>query len=160
MAIGGDFFPTAHLHISTKQTNAHLQISTNNEKLGRPLPERKSVVASNETQVMNSNYTSSVLETLVFFYTFLWSPLSPVFNGGSSISQTDAPTLRFGAKKKWDQEGLAPLDPPTVLISGIDVATHHCDDPEQKQIHGDVDDVLCGFGRSRGLIVTMVEQVT
>ena len=36
----------------------------NNEKLGQPLLERKSVVAYDETQVMNSNSTSAVLETL------------------------------------------------------------------------------------------------
>ena len=47
-----DFFPAAHLHIST-----------NNEKLGRLLSERKSTVASDEIQAMNSDSTSAVLET-------------------------------------------------------------------------------------------------
>ena len=51
-------------------SSAQLHTSTNNEKLGPLLPERKSVVASGETQVMNSNSTSAVLETLVFFLFF------------------------------------------------------------------------------------------
>ena len=38
----------------------HLHISTNNEKLGRILPERKSAVASDETQAMNWTSTSGV----------------------------------------------------------------------------------------------------
>ena len=35
-------------------------MSTNNVKMGQPLLERKSAVASDETQVMNSNSTTGV----------------------------------------------------------------------------------------------------
>ena len=47
-----------------KQTNAYLHISANNEKLGWPLPEQKSAMASDETQLMNSNSTLGVLDPL------------------------------------------------------------------------------------------------
>ena len=50
--IGGGSFPAAHLHI-------------NNEKLSWPLLEQKLGVASDETQVMNSNSTSGVQDPLI-----------------------------------------------------------------------------------------------
>ena len=55
----------------------HLHISRNNEKLGWPLLERKSAVASAETQVMNSNSISVILETHTH-----WMPLAMSFVAG------------------------------------------------------------------------------
>ena len=60
MVIDSRFFPLLFYIYINKQTNAHFRLSTNNENLGQPLEEQKSVVASKETQVMNSNSTSGV----------------------------------------------------------------------------------------------------